>query len=186
MLVGVAVVGCGGAAESTATGESGVGDDGTSGPTGASTGSATGSDESSSGGIGDGTCFQRFGEKQPYDARLVGSDFNDWDGEIVRVVVNSDGWGGEVYAVMETTIQNGAFDLLMPGTLGLDFTSIGIYIDLERDDACSVAEPMWQTNTGILQGHTTREFSADRGQWTQAPCNINGMFDIAVVIPCDG
>ena len=44
----------------------------------------------------------------------------------------------------DSTINVVLFDLLMPGTLGLDYTSIGIYIDLERDDACSVGEPMWQ------------------------------------------
>ena len=147
-------------------------------------------------------CFAVFGAGQagatPRDLYIGGSDLDAWDGEVVRVVVDSDGWGadftgdpacgtcGDHYALAEGTIRAGSFAFHMPETIESDYTAIGIYIDTTRDHRCGEGEPRWSSNVGVLPAADVRlEISGADPMWLpEASCNINGMFDLGLRLNC--
>lgn len=131
-------------------------------------------------------CFTLYGagtgDVPTFDLTVIGDGLEAWNGEVIRIVVDTDGWGEQRYGVAQTVIESGAFVVTMPDALELDYTSIGIYVDTTRDDTCTPGEPLWNANTGILTGDMTVEHMFE---WTEGGgCNINGMFNLAVPLSC--
>jgi hypothetical protein len=121
--------------------------------------------------------------RQVDDLRVVGTGFEVDEGRMLRIVVTH---GEPTYGLGETQVVAGAFELLLPGTLG-DYTGIGIYVDRVRDSACNPGdELLWQKTTGPATGDTRWEVSPDTLMvFEQAgPCNINGIFDLTRPLPC--
>jgi hypothetical protein len=132
-------------------------------------------------------------EMQRDDLEVIGTGFDAYDGNRVRILVTH---GEPTYGLGETPIENGAFDLLLPGVLG-DYTGIAVHIDRIRNNACDPDEEfIWQWTTGpasargpsIMErgGRSVAEVTPDTLRvFEQAgPCNLNGIFDLATPLPC--
>jgi hypothetical protein len=81
-----------------------------------------------------------------HDIRFVGSGFDAFEGRAVlfRVdypdAVHTHGWG-------EARIAGGAFDVLLPGALVLNYNPKAALIDINDDGRCEVGEPAFTTVT---------------------------------------
>lgn len=135
-------------------------------------------------GVGDCTDFSQAEALwgAPRDLLVVGSGVASYEGETVRLVITN---GEPHYGLAETTIKDGAFEFSLPGSVG-NYTGLGAYIDLGKDDACTLGvDVSWQMTTGGDTGPVTWEITPN---WQppsgSAPCNINGIFDIMMTLPC--
>jgi hypothetical protein len=118
-----------------------------------------------------------------WDLRVVGTGFEAEQGKRVRAVVTLIGEGS--YALAETTIRSGGFQLSLPGTIE-PYTGIGVYIDRDGDDACSPdTDSMWQRVTSAVDGDHLWELTPQQTTPPDLPaCNINGLFELAVPLVC--
>src|SRR5262245_16265334 len=124
-------------------------------------------------------------ERQVDDLEMIGTGFEAYEGLMVRILVTH---GEPTYGLGEAPIQEGSFDIYLPGVLG-DYTGIAVHIDSVRDDACAPDERFWQENTGprssrgprypTIDGRVLREVTPEELRvFEQAgPCNLNGVFD---------
>lgn len=85
-------------------------------------------------------------------------------------------------AIAEITIEAGAFELQIADAL-VDYTGVGLYVDLDGDGRCSTDEPMHEMTTGPATDDTVLELGRD--QLAPADCLINGgVGDLSEPIPC--
>jgi hypothetical protein len=137
--------------------------------------------------VNGGTCF---------DLVVVGSQFDEYEGQIVRIVTNALGVdltaAGTVIGVAQAKIVGGSFTLSLPLTLA-DYTGISLYIDHNCSSTCDVGEPMWGMTTGVTATFDTPyllELTADdlspfdmpASSWVGG-CANNGA-DLALNLPC--
>jgi hypothetical protein len=93
------------------------------------------------------------GGRHGSDIRFVGSGLDAFEGRAVLVrvdypdAVHTHGWG-------EARIIGGAFDLLLPGALVLNYNPKVALIDVNDDGRCEVGEPAFATATPF-NGDTT-------------------------------
>lgn len=133
------------------------------------------------------------GDLQRSDLEVIGTGFDADEGHMIRVVATL---GEPNYGLGEVLIQNGAFNLYLPGVLG-DYTGLAVHVDRVRNDACDPDEEiLWQITTGPASalgpeisesnGHAVWEVSPDtlRTFEQAGPCNLNGIFDLTVALPC--
>jgi hypothetical protein len=131
-----------------------------------------------------------------FDLGVVGSQFDEFEGQIVRVVTNAHGVdltaAGTVIGVAQAKIVGGAFTLSLPLTLS-DYTGISLYIDHNCSSTCDVGEPMWGMTTSVTATFDTPyllELTADdlspfdlpASPWVGG-CANNGA-DLALNLPC--
>ena len=157
----------------------------------AGAGGASAGDSGSAGGSAESTrpdgCLDRshFEDtmRTRWDLHVVGTGFDADEGSRVRLVVTFNGQPS--YGLSETTIQNGSFDFLMQKAVE-PYTGMGVYVDKNRDDACTLGvDALWQRTTGGVPGDYLWELTPDQRQPAGAsPCNINGIFDLTVPLPC--
>ncbi len=140
-----------------------------------------------------------------YDLHLVASGFDEYEGSLVRVVSG----GREGRGVGQARIRDGAFELLVPSVV-TDYVSVGVYIDQNEDDACTLGEPTWSRNSGALAGNTGLDVANHRvnmvirlpledcedcsGAWTRHPipqpsqdfphCETGAALDLSMPIAC--
>jgi hypothetical protein len=132
-------------------------------------------------------------EQQRFELEVIGTGFDADEGRVIRVVATH---GEPNYAVGEATIRDGEFDIDLPVALG-DYTGLGLYVDRIRNEACDSAdEVLWQFTTGpgsalgpaisMRNGRAVWEVTPNTlSIFEQAgPCNINGIFDLTVALPC--
>jgi len=121
----------------------------------------------------------------PRDLRVVGTGFEAYGGDAVRLVIVTN--GEPRYGLAETAIKNGAFELALPGAVG-DYTGMGVYIDKGKDDACTLGVDLsWQMTTGADTGAVRWEITPSlKPAASHTPCNINGIFDLTKMLPCPG
>lgn len=130
---------------------------------------------------------------QRNDLEVIGTGFDADEGRMIRVVVTLR---EPNYGLGEAPIQDGAFNLYLPGVLG-DYTGLAVHVDRVRNDACDPDEEiLWQATTGPASalgpeitesnGHAVWEISPDtlRTFEQAGPCNLNGIFDLTVALPC--
>lgn len=131
---------------------------------------------------------------QREDLRVVGTGFEEYEGLMMRLVVTIR---EPNYGLGEAPIENGGFDLTLPGVLS-DYTGIALYVDRVRNDACDPDdETLWQMTSGPLSalgpaftatdgGPVLMEVTPDRLRiFPQAgPCNLNGIFDLQIPLTC--
>jgi hypothetical protein len=127
------------------------------------------------------------------DLEVTGSGFEAYEGLMIRVIATL---GEPNYGIGETPIQDGAFDIFLPGALG-DYTELGFHIDQVRNDACDPDdEILWQMATGPLSalgphisessGHAVCAVTPDtlRIFPEAGACNVNGNFDLTTPLHC--
>lgn len=121
--------------------------------------------------------------RMKWDLRVIGTGFEADEGNRVRVVVTYS--GEPSYGLGETAIQDGSFDILLPGATE-PYTGIGVYIDRDRDDACTLdVDSMWQKSTGGVFGEEIWQVTPDEPDPAGAsPCIINGILDLTQPMPC--
>jgi hypothetical protein len=129
---------------------------------------------------------------QSRDLEVIGSGFEAYEGLMIRIVATL---GEPNYGLGEAPIENGAFDIYLPGVLG-DYTELGVHVDRARDDACDPDEEFWQMATGPLSalgpgisessGHAVWDVTPDRLRvFPEAgACNVNGNFDLTTPLHC--
>jgi hypothetical protein len=124
-----------------------------------------------------------YGPRMTWDLQVLGTGFEADEGDRVRVVVTYT--GEPSYALAESTIQSGSFDIAMPGIIE-PYTGIGVYIDEERNDACDVdVDKLFTLTTGGVFGDFVWEITPDEPDPAgAAPCYINGIFDLTTALPC--
>ena len=63
---------------------------------------------------------------------------------------------------------------------------MGVYIDKGKDDACTLGvDPSWQMSTGGDHGDVRWDITPGlKPTASDAPCNINGIFDPTKMLPC--
>jgi hypothetical protein len=118
-----------------------------------------------------------------WDLRVIGTGFEADEGERVRVVVTYS--GEPSYGLAETAIQSGSFDIVLSGATE-PYTGIGVYIDRDRDEACTIdVDTLFTLTTGGVYGDFVWEVTPDEPDPAGAsPCYINGIFDLTVTLPC--
>jgi hypothetical protein len=118
-----------------------------------------------------------------WDLRITGTGFDADEGSRVRVVVTYR--GEPSYALSESTIVGGAFDVTMPG-ITEPYTGIGVYFDRGRDDACDIGvDTLFTRTTGGVYGDFLWEITpATRAPAGASPCYINGIFDLTTPLHC--
>jgi hypothetical protein len=126
------------------------------------------------------------------DLEVIGTGFDAYEGQTVRILVTPR---EPHYGLGEAPIQNGSFDIFLPGVLG-DYTGIAVYIDKVRNNACDPAEEfIWQITTGpgpwrglgvVTGGRTIWNVTPDtlRTFPQVGPCSLNGVFDLTTPLPC--
>ncbi len=122
-------------------------------------------------------------ERQRDDLQVVGTGFQEYDGQVVRILVTH---GEPTYGLGEVTIVGGAFEILLPGVLG-DYTGIAVHVDTQRNSACDPdAEFIWQMTTGPAPGDTVWEVTPDSLMVFDqvGPCSLNGIFDLEATLVC--
>jgi len=149
----------------------------------------------SGGGLGTGGCVDvsQVDDLQTQDLEVIGSGFEAYEGLMIRIIATI---GEPNYGMGEAPIQDGAFDIFLPGVLS-DYTELGVYVDRVRNDACDPDdELLWQMATGPLSalgplisqnsGHAVCEMTPDRLRiFPEAgACNVNGNFDLTTPIHC--
>lgn len=104
--------------------------------------------DASSGGVGTGgVCVDvsHVDKMQKDGLDVIGSGFDAYEGHMIRIVATQ---GEPTYGLGEAPIKGGSFEILMPHVLG-DYTGLGVYVDMVRDDACNPgSEILWQEATG--------------------------------------
>jgi hypothetical protein len=82
--------------------------------------------------------------RELYGLEINGSGFDVHEGQRVRVAIwtNPD-W----IAVAEQNVVGGAFKVELPLAL-TDYSSVGLYIDEDNNEACSEGEPTWSYTSG--------------------------------------
>jgi hypothetical protein len=132
-------------------------------------------------------------EMQRDDLEVIGTGFQADEGQMIRILVTH---GAPTYGLGEAPIDDGSFDIYLPGVLG-DYTGIAVHIDSVRNDACDPdQEFIWQTTTGPASARGP-DFTESGGRivWEVTPgtlrtfdaagaCNLNGIFDLTTPIPC--
>ncbi len=131
--------------------------------------------------------------RQTDDLEVIGSGFDADEGYMIRVLVTH---GEPTYGLGEAPIQDGAFDIYLPGVLG-DYTGIAIHVDRIRNNACDIDEEiLWQITTGPASargpfisesnGHSVWEVTPDTVRVFEeaGPCNLNGIFDLTTPLAC--
>jgi hypothetical protein len=133
------------------------------------------------------------------DLRIVGRQFDAYEGSRIRIVVAS-GVGGRL-GVADVAIAGGAFELTIPRTFNYGaYTEIALYVDDDADEACGEGEPLWGFVTGIVQENLLVEATPDgpcltgggpsmsKGcrSWPlpQGPCAINFQANLEMRLPC--
>jgi hypothetical protein len=175
---GSAGVGLGGA-----SGRGGVG--GAAAAGGGAGGSGVGA---ASGAPGTGVCIDfshlDTAQRRFRNLRLIGTGFDEAEGQAVRVVVTTR---EPSYGLAATTIRSGGFEIDLPDAVGI-YWGIGVYVDKARDDACTLGDdPLWQTTTGATSDDVTWEITPRlTPDVNDPPCNINGVFDLTKPLPCPG
>jgi hypothetical protein len=121
--------------------------------------------------------------RMKWDLRVIGMGFEAHEGGRLRVVVTYS--GEPSYALGETTIESGSFEVFLPGVIE-PYTGIGVYIDKGRDDACTIDEDgLFTKTTGGVFRDEVWEITPDEPDPAGAmPCVINGIFDLTVPLPC--
>jgi hypothetical protein len=121
--------------------------------------------------------------RMKWDLRVIGTGFEADEGERVRVVITYS--GEPSYGLAETAIQGGSFDIVLPGATE-PYTGIGVYIDRDRDEACTIdVDTLFTRTTGGVYGDFVWEVTPDEPDPSGAsPCYINGIFDLTVTLAC--
>jgi hypothetical protein len=134
------------------------------------------------------------GPLQKKGLEVIGTGFDAYEGLMIRIIATL---GEPAYGLGEAPIADGAFDIVLPGVLG-DYTGIAIHVDRVRDDTCNPADEfIWQQATGPMSawGPTFSTTASGGAVWKvtpdtlrvfeqAGPCNINGIFDLAIPLPC--
>jgi hypothetical protein len=134
------------------------------------------------------------GALQKKDLQVIGSGFDAYEGLMIRIFATL---GESAYGLGEAPIEGGAFDIFLPGVLG-DYTGLGVHVDRVRDNACNPADEfIWQQATGPMStwGPSYTTTASGGAIWAVTPgtlrmfeqagnCNINGIFDLTIPIPC--
>ncbi len=122
------------------------------------------------------------GALQKKDLRVVGRGFDAYEGLTIRILVSL---GEPAYGLGEAPIEAGAFDILLPGVLG-DYAGIAVHVDRVRDNACN-------PDREFIPGFSTSGSSVAVWEVTSdtlrvfkevGPCSLNGIFDLAIPLPC--
>lgn len=167
-----------------ASGESGSG--GTAGVGGSEGGASGVGGTSGAAGTGDCIDFSHI-EKGSRDLRVIGTGFDEPDGETVRVVVTTGApRNAPDYGLVETKIRSGSFDITLPDAVA-EYWGIGVYIDTAKDDACAVDEdPFWEMTTGADQNDVTFAITPSLPPNPNGrPCYINGsVFNLTQALRC--
>jgi hypothetical protein len=169
---------------STTGGESGRG--GAAGAGGGGGGASGAGGTQGAAGTGDCVDFSHV-EKGSRDLRVIGTGFDEPDGETVRVVVTTGApRDAPDYGLAETKIQSGAFDITLPDAVG-EYWGIGVHIDTAKDDACTVdADPFWEMTTGATEDDVTFAITPSLPPNPNGrSCYINGsVFNLTQALPC--
>src|SRR5262245_12634420 len=147
------------------------------------------------GGGGAGSCVDvsHVDDLQTDDLEVIGTGFEADDGHMIRIVATL---GEPTYGLGEASIQNGAFDIFLPGVLG-DYTGLAVHVDRVRNDACDPdQEFIWQMTSGPKSalgpafsessGHAVWKVTPDTLKVFEqvGPCSLNGIFDLTAPLPC--
>lgn len=100
-----------------------------------------------------GSCFNVSGAgSEPwFDLVVVGTQFEAYEGERVRVVASASATLDDRLGVADTEIVDGMFVLSLPEVLNFHYyVSVVVHIDLNADDTCTSDEPLWSTATPIV------------------------------------
>ena len=157
---------------------------------GGGTGGAAGAGGGAGGAAGAATCTD-LSRAEPglndFDFRAVGSGFEAWEGETARAVVIFSGTIGHdgAYALGQTTIRNGAFEIALPKTIS-PYNAYALYIDKGKDDACTLdVDPFWQWVVGGVFEGVNWELTPETRSLTGLPaCTINGLLDLTQPLHC--
>jgi hypothetical protein len=120
--------------------------------------------------------------REHWDLHIIGTGFEADEGSRVRVVVTL---GEPSYALAETTIENGSFNVTLTAATE-PYTGMAVYIDRGRNDRCDIEEDTWFTHTsGGVYGEHTWEITPDTEPPSgESPCYLNGIFDLATTLSC--
>ena len=121
--------------------------------------------------------------RMKWDLTVSGTGFEADEGSRVRVVVTYS--GEPSYALGETTIEGGSFEMFLPKVIE-PYTGIGVYIDQARDDACTIDEDSLFTKTtgGVFRDEVWEITPDEPDPAGASPCMINGIFDLTRPLPC--
>jgi hypothetical protein len=124
---------------------------------------------------------------------VIGDGFQAYEGQMMRILVTH---GEPTYGLGEAPIEDGFFDIYLPGVLG-DYTGVAFHLDRVRNNACDPdQEILWQETTGpassrgplypTVDGSVVRVVTPETLRvFEQAgPCSLNGIFDLTTPIAC--
>jgi hypothetical protein len=143
--------------------------------------------------FGTGACVDvsHVGATQKNELEVIGTGFEADEGQMIRIIATQ---GAPTYGLGEAPIQNGSFDIVMPGVLG-DYTGLAVHVDKVRNEACDPdKEFIWQMTTGpasspglpVMNGRTVWKVSPNTlSVFNQVgPCSLNGIFDLTIPLVC--
>lgn len=119
------------------------------------------------------------------DLDVNGTEFNAYNGSQARVLTTQGHDKGYI-GIADIEIVDGSFSLHLPQAL-TDYTGIGLYIDINKNDRCDANEPMWEITNGPATQNEIFEFSPESISLSEpaSHCKINGIIgDLTEYLPC--
>lgn len=128
-----------------------------------------------------------------YNLTIVGTQFNAYEGQTMRIVVASQ--TPYRLGIADLPIVDGAFTLRMPQVLNASrYTGITLYVDRNHDNMCQTDEHVWGWATPGLAGDLRFDVTPDQLCYSaiggcgprpmQYPCLISGDPSLRVPLPC--